>query len=68
MFMPPKSAPLPRKQYNKHESLQEELYRGIRGFSTLKRTKSTVKIVKNGSKYPFIKKKPLFPESSPTGR
>ena len=74
MFSPPKSAPLPRKQYTseqqytKHESLQTELYRGVRGLATLKRTKtSTVKGIKSSSssssaKYQFIKKRPLYPE------
>ena len=62
MFSPPKSAPLPRKQYSKHGSPERELYysRGVKGSATLTRTKSTLKNVKKSSKYPFVKKRPLY--------
>ena len=72
MFNRPKSAPLPRKQYdrtaqrrsavadyNAQSTAATDTYVFVKGMS-IKRAKSSVKSVKHASKYQFIKKKPLF--------
>ena len=74
MFNRPKSAPLPRKQYDRTAQRRSavadynaqstaatstDTYVFVKGMS-IKRAKSSVKSVKHASKYQFIKKKPLF--------